>query len=276
MRVRFTLWSVIALLSFALSATAAAATLVSRWDFEQSLDPTIGTGSLTPALNPVEYEAVTINGISGHAARWAQGTPAAANEQFFTVPNSIGANGGGAFTNQYTVVMDVKFASPGATGGYTSLAQTAADAHGNDADLFVRGDGGAGISGDYADAGNAVRFPYGEWVRVAWTVDNTTPTGTDATGYRVYFNGQLHNVVQSPSGFAVDNRYALGDVFHVFADEDGETNAGSVSTLMLFDGALSAAEIAALGGAQAAVPEPVSLAPLAFAAAFLIKRRRAK
>ena len=271
MRIKVTTWGVAALLLSGLVGQALGATLVGRWDFEQTLDPTTGTGALAAGVSPVEYEAVTINGVNGYAARWSQAAEDA--EQFFTVRNPIGANAGGAFTNQYTVAMDVRFAAPGANGGYTSLAQTAGDPRGNDADLFVRGDGGAGISSDYADVGNAVRFPYGEWVRLVWTVDTTAPAG-DASGYRVYYNGELHNVVQSPSGWGLDGRYTLGEVFHVFADEDGETNAGSVSTLMLFDGALSEAEVAALGGAQAAVPEPVSLAPLVLGAALFIRRGR--
>jgi hypothetical protein len=252
-----------------------AATLVGRWDFEDTLEPTVGTGSLTPA-DPPQYEHISINGVEGHSVSWVQGTPAGGDEQYFTVPNPIGGNGGGAFTNQYTVVMDVKFDGPGPTGGFTSLAQTAAEPNGNDADWFLRGDGGMGISGDYTDASNDVRFPYGEFVRVAWVVDTTTPAGGDGTVSRTYLNGQLQNVVQSPSGWGVDGRYSLGDVFHVFADEDGETNAGEISTLMLFDGALSPQEVAALGGPQATVPEPSAACFIAAAAALALRRRRGR
>src|SRR5215208_6437258 len=145
MRASLPVYVAVTLLSGVLAGSAAGATLVGRWDFEQSLTPTVGSGALTPGITPVEYESVSINGASGYAAHWSQGTPAAANEQFFTVPNPIGPTAGGLYTNQYTVVMDVKFATPGVTGGYTSLAQTAADPHGSDGDLFVRGDGGAGI-----------------------------------------------------------------------------------------------------------------------------------
>jgi hypothetical protein len=126
MRVPFTEWSVVAFVSCVLSVPVFGATLASRWDFEQSLAPTVGSGTLTPGLTPVEYESITIDGVSGYAARWPQGTSAAADEQFFTVPNGIGANGGGAFTNQYTVVMDVRFASPG---GHGRVYQPGADRH---------------------------------------------------------------------------------------------------------------------------------------------------
>src|SRR5687768_2827262 len=104
------------------------ATLVGRWDFENSLAPTSGTNALVAGVDPVQYQSVTINGVSGHAATWPQGTPANADEQFFTVTNPLGPNGpvGAAATNQYTVVMDVLF--PAA--GWTSLVQTnAADPH---------------------------------------------------------------------------------------------------------------------------------------------------
>jgi hypothetical protein len=71
-----------------------------------------------------------------------------------------------------------------------------------------------------------------------------------------------------------DDSLTLGATFPVFADEDGETNGGSISTLMLFNGAMSDAEVGALGGPQAAVPEPASLATLAVAATLLARRRR--
>jgi len=253
-----------------------AATLVSRYEFEGNLDPSTGSVALTPGVDPVQYEPVTLGGVTGQAARWSQAGPL--QEQFFTVSNPIGANGGGSFTNQYSVVMDVKFPQAGANGGFTSLAQTSADPHGSDADLFVRGDGGMGISGNYTDTTNPLRFTYGPYHRVAWVVDTTTPAGNDATAYRVYVDGQLMNMVQSPSGWSVDGRYSLGDVFHVFADEDGETNGGSVSTLMLFDGALSAAEVAALGGPEAAgtVPEPATAGLALLIGGALSLRRRSR
>ena len=263
--------SVVAVLA---GVQASAATLVGRWDLENNLNPTTGSAPLAAGVTPVTYQPVTINGQSGTAAVWPQGTRAANDEQFFTITNPIGANGGGTATNQYSLVMDVNFAAPGGNDGYTSLAQTATDPHGNDGDLFVRDDGGAGISGDYSDTGNALRFPYGQWVRIVWTVDTATAPGA-GSGYRVYFNGQLHNVVQSPSGWGVDGRFSLGNVLHVFADEDGETNAGSLSTLMLYNGALTADEVAALGGPEAAaVPEPAACGLALLGAVPLLARRR--
>jgi len=94
----------------------------------------------------------------------------------------------------------------------------------------------------------------------------------------IAISDDLMNIVQNPSGWGVDGRYSLGDVFHVFADEDGETNGGSVSTLMLFDGALSAAEVAALGGPEAAgtVPEPATAGLALLIGGALSLRRRSR
>jgi hypothetical protein len=214
--------------------------------------------------------------IGGEAARVASFT----SGSYLTVPHGVGANGGGTRANQYTLIMDVLYPS---TPGYVSLYQTDATANGSDGDWFIRApnpDNGLGISGDYSDDGNALRFTDNQWQRLALVIDTSSAAGNDNTVYRSYVNGQLQNVVQSPSGWGVDGRYSLNTNLFLFADEDGEQAGGIINNLQIRNYAMSATELATLGGPTAAgiVPGPGSLLVGLMGglpgAAFLLRRRR--
>jgi len=189
--------------------------------------------------------------------------------------NPLAANGGGVRTNKYTVLMDVKFAA----GGFQSLLQTGSDhstgattgLNANDGDWFLRDDGGLGISGDYTDTGNALRYDAGKWRRLVLTID-TAGTNT----YRSFVDGVLQNVVASPSGFGLDKRYSLNSTIGFFADEDGEIRSEwYINNLAIWDSALSDADVRSLGGASAGVvPEPATMAVLSLGVLALKRRRR--
>lgn len=236
--------------------------ITGQWEFNGNLSASIGT-NLT-STGTVTFESATIAGQSAQVAHFANGA-------YFTVPTGAGANGGGSFTNQYSIIMDMKFNSLPA---FACLYQTNEN-NSNDGDWFVRNDGGMGISGDYTDAGNNLRFTAGDWHRVALTIDTTTAAGSDATVYKSYVDGQLVNTVQSPSGWGVDGRFSLDPTFLLFADNDGETAEGSINSLQFRDYAMSSHDIAALGGATAGgvpVPEPSTLMVLCLG--LLAARRR--
>jgi hypothetical protein len=258
-------------------AAAANASIVGQWEFDGNLDAAIGS-NLT-ANGTIAFESATIDGSTAQVAHLIPPSTFTTGlaDPFLTVTNPIGGNGGGSFSNQYSIVMDVFYAASSyrTNGDFTSLYQTA-PGDTNDGDWFVRGDGGMGISGDYTDLGNSLVFGFGQWHRVALTIDTTSASGS-AT-YRSYIDGVQQNQVQSPSGWSVDGRYSLGSTFLLFADEDGEINEPFINSLQLRDTAMSANEVAALGGASAAgipVPEPASIAVIGLGIAALIKKRRA-
>ena len=237
-----------------------------------------GAGSIT-------YEAATIGGQSATVARltaagFLGGT--SANDPFFSLANPIGANGGGARSNQYTVLIDLflptsNWQSLLQTGSSHSTSAVDAGANANDGDWFMNTSNGLGISGNYSDPGNTLTVPIGSWTRLVLTIDQTTGNlGNDNTGYRSYVDGALQNIVQSPSNFALDGRYSLGSTFHFFADEDREIVDGLlVNNIALWNRALTAQEVQALGGATAqAVPEPMTMTVLALGALTALRRKR--
>jgi hypothetical protein len=186
--------------------------------------------------------------------------PATDSTQGFTMTHGAAPNGGGAKVNQYSVVYDLYF-PPASYGEYRSLLQTD-PANSSDGDFFVRGDGGLGISGNYQ--GN---LDDGNWHRVAAVFDLTSSTLSK------YIDGALVGSQTLSAG--VDGRWSLLPTALLFADEDGETQLGYVNSIQFNDTALSAAEVALLGGPTAggiAIPEPGTFSLMAVALAVTAAR----
>lgn len=238
-----------------LSSVATQASITGQWDFNSGdLSATIGTA--------LDYRGTTAAGtvfgtttsfgipdIGGVAASVMQ-FPATTIDQGFTMAHGAAANGGGAYVNQYSIVYDLYWPT-GSIGVYRSLLQTApSNPSGNDGDLFVNPAGGIGIGGNYQ--GN---LDDGAWHRVGFALDMTA--GTLAK----YIDGTQVGLMSGWSSSAVtDGRWALGPTALLFADEDGETAMGYVNSIAFFDTALSAADLATLGGPTAAgIPEPSTL-----------------
>jgi len=159
--------------------------------------------------------------------------------------HGLGVNAGGAFLNRYTVIMDVMF--PSRPTGWAALWQTSS-ANANDGDWFINPSGGVGISGSYA--GNVLD---GTWNRLALVVDTTAGT------FNTYINGVP---AQQTSAGTLDGRFALEPVALLFADENQENAAGYINSVQVRPEALSAADIAALGGPAAGgiqTPQPPTL-----------------
>lgn len=249
--------------SLAMSGSSAVAAQVGVWQFDNSLANGVGGGSAMVVNGGwgETYAATTIGGSPATALSF----PALTSTQSLQMPNQGAANGGGAKTNLWSIVMDINFPS---VSGFKALWQTDQVISANDGDFFIN-NGGIGISSSYHGA-----IPAGEWVRVAAVVE---PNGATAKLTK-YINGTLVGTTNSTA--AVDGRHSVGALLHLFADEDGETGAGMVNSVAFYDHLLTADQISALGGASAdgiaVVPEPSTLAlgGLALAGSLLLRGRR--
>lgn len=237
-----------------------------QWDFEfGNLVATIGSDLETrPDTEFVTaYETTILDDGAANVMRFDY--PATAGERVplgYFLPHGILPNGGGENVNQYSVIMDVMF--PSTSGGFRALLQTETN-NTSDADVFLNGGNGLGISGQYQ--GNVTPD---EWHRIVFTVDLTKRE------LGKYVDGV--NVVTAPVGSAplgtglfqylsatdgvVDKRWSLGPLALLFSDEDGETAAGSVNSIQTRPVVLTPTEIARLGKATAAgIPAVIPVQP---------------
>jgi hypothetical protein len=160
--------------------------------------------------------------------------------------HSFAPNGGGKYTNEFTVVIDCKFiggpTSEGANwqnGKYYSLYQTSLD-NTSDGDFFWRPGADFGITGSYSKQNHL--FVKDTWYRFVIVVK----LGTEL---RYFINGQYYEA--NNSGDPDGDRAWRPEGVLLFADNDGENGQGfplHVATLGIFDRALSDNEVKSLGG----------------------------
>src|SRR5947209_3829609 len=163
------------------------------------------------------------------------------------------ANGAANFVNHHTLLMDLSFPAS-SSGQWRALLQTDPFNHsGNDAEFFV------GSSSSLPDANgigaenqfNGSLAP-DTWYRIAFIVDLSAPAGQQLAKY---INGSLIGT-QSLAG-GIDGRFALGPAALLFScGMAGFTQPGYVSSIQFINGAMSASQIAGLGGPTAAKLPP--------------------
>ncbi len=236
-----------AVLAALATGSVATAGQVGLWQFDNNLDNSVAGGA-SLVNNGGWASGYSTEDIGGSPAT-VMSFPALTETQSLQMPNEAAASGG-ALTNSWSIVMDVKFPT---VDSFIGLWQTDQNIAGSDGDFFIRDDGGIGISGSYHGVVAA-----NTWTRIAVAIH---PEGT---GYVLdkYLDGLL--VGSTTSGTSPDGRHAVGAVLNLFTDEDGETAAGFVNSVAYYDEVLSADAIRTLGGASAggipAVPEPSTIA----------------
>jgi hypothetical protein len=233
---------------------------VGLWEFETAANlksATIGTDlSLTG----------TDAAVAGSGTPSDLGASRLGVGDYYTVTHGIGANGGGSCcTNEFTILWDLMY--PTATAGnWKNLWQTA-QPNNNDGDLFIRPSSPQGAIGTFDTGYTTNTTSPDTWYRVVVSVDN-------GSFFRVYVDG---NEWLNGASQTVDGRFSLDPIFHVFADNDGDDALINVSNLAIWDSALDANAIGALGGAgrALAIPEPSSafLAFLALAGVLRFRHR---
>lgn len=170
--------------------------------------------------------------------------PATNKDQGYTIthnslPNGVFADDG--YVSNYTLIMDILWTQKN-SGGYRSFYQAGAD-NSDDAEFFAENkvSGGIGVGSSYTG-----ELSLDQWHRVAIAVQ--CALGLGGTGQlHKYIDGRFVGGQYTP-GNGPRCRWALESVFHLFTDNDDETAAGYVSSVMYVDRLLSMDEVTALGG----------------------------
>ncbi len=251
-----------------LTVITVTADVTGQWDFNNGdLSATVGS--------PLEYFAAEVETGTQFGTTTSFGVPdiAGAVANVMAVPelNPMGGyimrhgaavNGGGAYVNQYTLIMDVLY--PQASAGKWLVFLQTSDSNGNDGDFFANTSGGIGISGNYQGKLNP-----DTWHRVAFAVDLSGPGPSpivakfiDGVKVGEQTLGEGRDGRWSLYGAAATPNFAL-----LFADNDGDNALMYVNSVQFRNGRVSDADLAALGGASAAgIPAPSTEGPAVAAA----------
>ncbi|GAA5121733.1 PEP-CTERM sorting domain-containing protein [Luteolibacter yonseiensis] len=226
--------------------TAHAATLTGLWEFNDSANigkATVGAdltiqGTAPSHSSSLSDGATSLNGVV---------TTVVGPANYLIANHGILANGGGSLVNEWTIVFDIL--SPVASrSSWRTLFQTST-ANSNDGDYFIRDNNNT--MGTSALGYSSAQLDEAVWNRVVITFNLGTANAEDEI--KTYVNGTLFRTsIDQP----LEGRYSLDPSILLFADNDGENASLNVGTVAMFDGALSASEVSALGGSLQSVPEP--------------------
>jgi hypothetical protein len=247
MKIARVLCSTLALLAIFESSKTLAQTNVGQWNFQGNLQPVIGAAPLSFAdattVSGTEFSNTAVFGISpinGTNATVMYFPISGATGGYSMPTTALQANGGGTLVNNYTIVMDVLFPA-NESAQVRPLVQTDDAVLTPDADFVVDTTGGIGAPpGPYSGA-----ILPNTWYRVAFSVTaneidkfiNGVEVGTQPTGGADSRFALAQGGAPAPSGYAL-----------LF--QNSTTNGaadGYVSSLQLWNDALSAGQIAALG-----------------------------
>jgi hypothetical protein len=229
----------------------------SQWDFvDADLAATYGPGVLEFADGPNgstsqqtdlgttgDLGLPPIAGQPGDAMRFPK---AIDNTMGFRVRHGTPANGGGVYVNSYTLIFDMLIPQDSFDSDAWLAIHNTNAGNTNDADLFVSFPGGGiGISGQYDGS-----IPADVWRRVAFVFDYDA----GVTTLRKYIDGAM---VGTQELGGIDGRWSLytrddgTPWFWLFTDDTGDTSSAAVSSVHFANYAMTGAEIAALGAADA-------------------------
>jgi hypothetical protein len=218
-------------------STNSTTTVIGQWDFNSAnlAAPTTGAplqfiGGLTGA-----FETNQINGRPAGVMNLP--APADENQKLLATFNHV-PNGGGTNLNQYTILMDVMWPSE-SDATWRTIFNTSTN-NGDDGEIFVNPDNQIGIFNNYA-----LNLPANDWHRLALVYDLSNPTNHLTR----YLDGNITNAApQLLEESGLDSRFSLRGGLLFFSDNDGETARVYVNSIQLRSGAMTAEEVAALGG----------------------------
>lgn len=191
--------------------------------------------------------------------------PATTPSQGYVLTHNASPNGvfkDAGLVSNYTIVMDLLWPSDDPA-YWHSLYQTDLS-NGSDGDMFFKdlddGSGkiGFGIENVYNTYG---AIAPGTWHRVVFAVQCAVGEGGTGQIHR-YIDGVFVGGNNTSASAQTDCRWNLGPSFFLFTDENDETSPGYLASLMFVDRFMYPAEVAALGGPNAAGASVPGAAPV--------------
>ena len=234
------------LISISCIVSLARAEVSGLWEFDNPANLTKATIGNDLIRRGSGQSAVA--GISG-----PDGAVAVESGTYYQCEHGIGANGGGGYVNEFTLLFDVMYPQQSA-GQWRAFYQSGYDAY-NDSEYFIHpADESWGV-GDlgYTDNATVGEFysSHSTWYRVVLTVNLDNNSG--AAFHDLYINGKLegnHNT----ANLDLDGRFALypsddaNPYLVLCGDNDGEDARMHFSNIAIWGRPLTPEEIADLGG----------------------------
>lgn len=229
------------------SQAFAQAKLTGLWEFDDpnnTAKATVGTDLVFAGLPPgwasdsADDHGTTLRGLLS--------TPPPAKENTIHCRHGIAPRRGEKYVNQYSIVADI-FSPEKSRNAWRSVFQTR-QANTDDGEYFIRNDNNA--MGTTALGYTTTEIDEAKWTRLVLTFDLTS-RGGDAIAY---VDGKLFH--RHANDLPVDGRYSLGTGLKFFADDSGDNAQLLVNAVAIYDGVLTASEVAALGKVGTPVAPP--------------------
>jgi len=179
-------------------------------------------------------DPLTLVGIQQSVDGPAEGNKATqlTTGNYLIMTHNISPNGGGTTVNEYSLQIDFLIPEGGIWHAFIQTDPT----NDGDADLFTNSTNSLGVA---ATGYTAKGISANNWYRMIVTVKNDE-------FFRIYIDGQLW---LDAAGQGLDDRFGLLSTLLIFADNDGEDGTINCSELGIWDVALDADQVLALGGA---------------------------
>jgi len=215
--------------------------LVGQWKFDDASDllkATVGAplryGKGHPAVIPATGHNITSDAGPG-AGNLSANIPLGS---FFEATHNIGANGGGVYVNEYTILLDLKWTEWGQW--FATYDTNIENPTGNESESWIDGydEGSVGIDGIYSAPG---AIPINTWKRLVIVVKCNSYI-------KYYVDGTLVNTVTDARNSGIDGRFSM-DVSKVLIAASGDDYDEQMwlSEVAIYDGVLTDDEVKALG-----------------------------
>ena len=194
------------------------------WKFDNTASPLVATVGTNLTLAGT-HTAIAGYSVTDNAVRIGPGSN-------YSVLHGMPGNGGSpTLVNQYSILVDFRVSS---IGTWRTFYQTN-NTNSNDADLWIRNsDGMIGVG----DAGYSIEGAIPNvWHRMILSVNN-------GSFFKIYLDGR---VILNGTTQAINGRFSLDPRTYFMSDNNGEDGLIDVSTIAIFNTALTQTEVESLG-----------------------------